>query len=66
MNFLLILVGIFVIIAGVYVWRLAQETPEDEWVPWDWGAKRSHELAYLQAAAAWLLGGFLILMGIIL
>lgn len=65
MNLFIIAIGVLCIIVGAYIWRLAEKTPEDELVPWGWGAWRSHGLAYVQAFLALLVGVWVIIMGVI-
>jgi len=65
MNLFLITVGVICIIAGAYVWWLAKETLEDKLVPWGCGAWRSHDLAYIQAFLAGLVGMWMIITGLI-
>ena len=65
MNLFIIAIGVFCIIVGVYIWRLAQETSEDELVPFGCGAWRSHDLAYVQAFLTSLVGVWVIIMGVV-
>jgi len=65
MNLFVIVIGVLCIVIGAYIWRLARETPEGELVPFGCGAWRSHDLAYVQAFLAGLVGVLVIVMGVI-